>query len=346
MASPTTATAAPAQDLKAQPLYRSGAVARMVQMPVATLRIWERRYQAVAPTTSSTGHRLYTAADVERVAVLRQLTACGHAIGSIAALSLAQLREVARTHATTSTAKPERAAAMQAAPTRRWVIVGRALERRLQRPAVRKAMPHRPEVVAVFDNLAEAVRAAPGGSADQLIWQTPSLRAGDLGDFQAAQAAWGARSGAVTYGFAGAAGREAFAVAGAQVLREPQDDAALALWLAGLDKGAGAERPTPAAAPVDALWMAAGEIAPRRFDDATLTDLAGLSSTMACECPRHVAELLMQLSNFEAYSADCENLSPADAALHAYLYRVAGTARALFETALERVAIHENLLLR
>ena len=39
MASPTTATAAPAQDLNAQPLYRSGAVARMVQMPVGTLRI-------------------------------------------------------------------------------------------------------------------------------------------------------------------------------------------------------------------------------------------------------------------------------------------------------------------
>ena len=75
----------------------------------------------------------------------------------------------------------------------------------------------------------------------------------------------------------------------------------------------------------------AGDAAPRRFDDATLTDLAGLSSTMACECPRHVAELLMQLSNFEAYSADCENRSPADAELHAYLQRVAATARTLFE---------------
>jgi hypothetical protein len=93
------------------------------------------------------------------------------------------------------------------------------------------------------------------------------------------------------------------------------------------------------------LWLPPGDAAPRRFDDATLTDFAGLSSTIACECPRHVVELLMQLSSFEAYSADCENLSPEDAALHAYLKRVAGASRALFESALERVAIHEGLIL-
>ena len=53
----------------------------------------------------------------------------------------------------------------------------------------------------------------------------------------------------------------------------------------------------------------------------------------------------MQLSHFEAYSEDCQHRSPADAALHAYLKRVAGTARALFESALERVAIEEGLML-
>jgi hypothetical protein len=58
-----------------------------------------------------------------------------------------------------------------------------------------------------------------------------------------------------------------------------------------------------------------------------------------------VAELLLQLSNFEAYSADCEDRSPADAALHAHLKQVAGASRALFESALERVARHEGLVL-
>jgi hypothetical protein len=84
---------------------------------------------------------------------------------------------------------------------------------------------------------------------------------------------------------------------------------------------------------------------PRRWDDAALADFAGLSSTIACECPRHVAELLMQLSHFEAYSAECRHRSPADAELHAYLQQVAASARARFETALEHVALHEGLIL-
>jgi hypothetical protein len=58
-----------------------------------------------------------------------------------------------------------------------------------------------------------------------------------------------------------------------------------------------------------------------------------------------VAELLMQLSHFEAYSAECEHRSAADAELHAYLGRVAAAARARFEAALEHVALHEGLLL-
>jgi hypothetical protein len=86
-------------------------------------------------------------------------------------------------------------------------------------------------------------------------------------------------------------------------------------------------------------------VAPRRWDDAALADFAGLSSTVACECPRHVAELLVQLSNFEAYSAECEHRSRADADLHAFLKQVAGGARASFEAALEQVARHEGLLL-
>lgn len=57
------------------------------------------------------------------------------------------------------------------------------------------------------------------------------------------------------------------------------------------------------------------------------------------------AELLMQLSQFEAYSADCEVRSLADAALHAHLQQEAAASRALFESALERVALHEGILL-
>jgi hypothetical protein len=56
-----------------------------------------------------------------------------------------------------------------------------------------------------------------------------------------------------------------------------------------------------------------------------------------------LAQLLLQVSYFEKYSGECANRSSADAQLHAYLQQVAGTARMLFEKALERVAIAEGL---
>ena len=53
----------------------------------------------------------------------------------------------------------------------------------------------------------------------------------------------------------------------------------------------------------------------------------------------------MQLSRFEAYSAQCENRSPADASCMPTWGSVTADARARFEAALEQVALHEGLLL-
>ncbi|WP_407655831.1 MerR family transcriptional regulator, partial [Azohydromonas lata] len=106
----------------AVPRYRSGAVARMLRMPVATLRIWERRYRVAAPATSPTGHRLYSASDVKRLALLRQLTALGHAIGSLAPLDLQALRQVASTHAGVLAAPRRAAMAMDAIPIQRSLL--------------------------------------------------------------------------------------------------------------------------------------------------------------------------------------------------------------------------------
>ena len=169
---------------------------------------------------------------------------------------------------------------------------------------------------------------------------------------QAAQGAWRALKVAVAYRFAGAAAMSAFAAAGAVLVREPADDDALGAWVASLhgSLASDAEPPdteetTTRGALSDGPDWPADEAPLRRYDDAALTTIAGLSPTIACECPRHVAELLIQLSNFETYSADCTNRSPADAQLHAYLQRVASASRSLFETALERVARHEGLTL-
>jgi CheY-like chemotaxis protein len=48
-------------------VYSIGAVARMLDIPIATIRNWEERYDAIVPERSPGGHRLYSRDDVEHL---------------------------------------------------------------------------------------------------------------------------------------------------------------------------------------------------------------------------------------------------------------------------------------
>ena len=50
-----------------RPVYSISAVARMLDIPVATLRTWEDRYGQVVPARNASGHRLYTRRQVEHL---------------------------------------------------------------------------------------------------------------------------------------------------------------------------------------------------------------------------------------------------------------------------------------
>jgi len=51
------------------------------------LRVWERRYRAVAPKRAANGQRVYSDADLERLRLLRAAARAGRSIGQIARLS-------------------------------------------------------------------------------------------------------------------------------------------------------------------------------------------------------------------------------------------------------------------
>src|SRR5689334_20723945 len=77
------------------PRYPIRVVARRVGIPEMTLRAWERRHGAVRPSRSESGQRLFSAADIERLVLLRSLTQDGAAISTIASLSTADLHRLA-----------------------------------------------------------------------------------------------------------------------------------------------------------------------------------------------------------------------------------------------------------
>jgi hypothetical protein len=140
-----------------------------------------------------------------------------------------------------------------------------------------------------------------------------------------------ARLVAVVYAFGTEHSVNALRYSGVRVYREPLEKSAAMQILHDL---------SPATQPGDSVDVYART--PRRYSDEALASIAGRSSAIACECPRHLADLVRQLSSFEEYSDDCMSRTPADAALHRYLAEVANRARAMFELALERVAREER----
>lgn len=72
--------------------YRVGMVSRLTGLSTHTLRMWERRHEAVVPERTEAGGRLYSEADVERLRLLKHLVDEGHSIGGIAPLPAEELR--------------------------------------------------------------------------------------------------------------------------------------------------------------------------------------------------------------------------------------------------------------
>jgi len=60
-----------------RPIYSISAVARMVGVPVATLRTWEERYALVVPDRNASGHRLFSRGQVEQLQFVKMRTAEG-----------------------------------------------------------------------------------------------------------------------------------------------------------------------------------------------------------------------------------------------------------------------------
>jgi DNA-binding transcriptional MerR regulator len=306
----------PSETLPHPVRFRSGTAARLAGLPVTTLRVWERRYGVVPAAKTESGQRIYSPHDVSRLRLLRQLTQSGHAIGTIATLELDDLQGLARGLPTSSNSAPEAELAA--------VVVGRSAAHALE--AVAGCV-----LRAIHDDLdqAESAPAVPG-RVDLLLVRIASLQPATVERLLSLGAALRAGSIFVIYNFGTEASARALSDAGATVRREPVAGRELTRWVR-----TAREVPTSA----ENGW----HVAPRRFSDEALAQLAAMPSPVSCECLRHMAELVSQLAGFERYSQDCMSTGPADAALHRQLCRTAGVARTMFEQALQGVASDEGL---
>jgi DNA-binding transcriptional MerR regulator len=309
--------------------YRIGTVSRMTGISPDTLRIWERRYDVVTPQRSAGGGRLYSSEDIARLKLIGRLVDKGDAISVVAGLSHEELkRRVEETHsAVQSTALDT---------PFRLVVIGELLSAKIKSAADALASV---DLVACYDSPQTFLVDANTVDADILLVEQSSLQSETavqvtdwLGRINAVHAV-------VVYRFATQQALERLPRSKCSALRAPVDAETVQRHCLAILGQHLSPQPEEVRFELDLDQP----VPPRQYSDEALARLATISSTIKCECPRHLAELITSLSAFENYSAQCESRNLKDAELHAYLSATSSKARHLFEVALSQVIEAENI---
>ena len=313
-------------------LHRIGAVSSLSGVPVPTLRVWETRYGAFRPSKSGGSHRLYNDEDVLRASLLRQLTANGHAISTVANLGAAALSALLNQQ---RQSRGKKLPFEQSSRSVKVAVIGLALAARFQANPFLQGGGVNFQMTDSLPDLDSALQSPWQGRPDILLVRVNSLHMAAHAALRRLIDQHAIPQVIVLYSYGQERVVEAMKMAGMIVRREPitdRDFAELINAVLLIDPRQANDFAQPGVM-----------IPPRKYSDQTLMQVAGISTNVLCECPRHVAELIAQLAHFEQYSQECLNNSQEDAQLHAQLSAISGTARALFERALEMVAEHEGI---
>lgn len=297
--------------------YRIGSVSRMTGIALATLRMWERRYQLVDPQRSPAGGRLYSRDDVARLSLIHAVVQAGHAIGTVAKLPDAQLVERVR--------EINGAETMLGQPPIGLLVIGNELPALVRGAEVMDAGVH---VIASAESVTEARETLAALEADVLLFEVPAVDADNSEGVIELIRQIGARLTIVVYGFSGQKFLRRLDAMDVLCMRAPADIPQL-LRLCRL--GAGGDRiESPPAVPDHTPPE-------RRFSDAQLRRLMTYDSDVRCECPQQLSGLLTALYAFEQFGHECAAQNDATASLGGELVEASVTARQHLEEALARL---------
>jgi len=312
-----------------------GAVARLTGVSVHTLRKWQDRYAAVEPQRTEGGERVYTRTDLRRLSYIKRLSDAGMSLREIAKMTLDELEG-----AWEQTSGVQVANLGATVPDKiRIAILGDLLPILLDR---RGGSSGRLQVIASGESekaLSEMLGDEP---ADILVYECPSVRGDTRERVSELLKNLSVRGAIVVYGFGARGHLAGLRQTNVSVMRAPVDLEELELIARGLLYGVAASQTRHHRE--DSL-VSAGEIPTPRLSRDTIRRIASSSPKMRCECPHHLADIVLNLRAFEEYSEECENRNAEDAELHHFLWMSAAKARALFEDAIVRIAEVEGISL-
>ena len=346
--------------IDANATYRSGAAARLSGVPVETLRVWERRYGITDPTRSERGQRQYSFEDVRRLGLIKQLVDAGNSIGAVAHLELNELLAMLSEVANLPSAPSSIAAGNE---VMRIALVGVMLRQSLLH---RASELNNLNIIQTSTNLQQApmqfshaqvntqINGLVDAQVDVLIVEQGELTADEeqIPLLKSAQQACQASAVLILYRFASSDAIRQLRLAGFHVARIPADmleiehlcRVAIARAVTLAEQHARMEGAKKSRVKANATLGKHSKTIPERLlDDDNLMHIAKSATSIHCECPRHLVDLLQMLTSFERYSAQCENRNEQDASLHRDLHYTAAHARSALEQALVRVAQAEGI---
>lgn len=310
--------------------YKIGAVSRITGIGSETLRAWERRYKAVIPLRTESGDRNYSRDDVAKLLLLKSLVDAGISIGTIAGLDTEQLKmrvesDPIFTARNKSTANKEKISDKNSSHV---ALLGDSFPIRI--------IDGLPEVngidlIGVYEDISDLEeKIKHSNPPDIVVIERPTINQQTNADIQRIREISGAWHVILIYGFSNQDFIEQIQSSQTTVVRssiDVQELARLCIYHSGGSEGLPSLE-------IGSTLHFEQTIPARSFSNKQLAELSKISNTIKCECPKHITELVRDLVAFEIYSAECENESNQDAALHSYLHATTAQARSMLEESL------------
>jgi DNA-binding transcriptional MerR regulator len=327
--------------------YQIGTVATLTGIDPHTIRAWERRYEAIAPSRTETGRRRYDDRTVERLHLLKALVDANDAIGAIANLSDETLRgrlaKLADREFEGGAVDQPRADGVLGT---RVAVLGAALEAQIA------ANPgEMPEFAVTAPGLdPDGFRALlENAGCDVALMELESLAPTAKEFVSAVECVPNRPLVVVLYRFGTRGLLRELARSGAVLVKMPIRLAQLRriildqLWIRRLQAARPEESRKSKIIHSRDTTSATTAVESRRFDDRQLARLLEISTSIDCECPNHVSSIVSALVAFENYSISCESKDEADAVLHRRLAKGTGRVRARMENLLVELCEHEGI---
>ena len=312
-------------------VFKIGAVSKITNIPVDTLRIWERRYSVVVPIRSKNSDRLYQIKDINRLTLLKMLVDRGHSIGTVAHLSNNELSERLTVHDKNTISKSK-----IFSKAINVTVVGEVLSIQIEHSQINN---NQFSFTGIYHNENDFIENKNNDSIDILILEYPAIHEDHIERVNDLFKQSGAKQLILIYGFTNSAAKKILDKTSYKYIQAPitvdnlQREVMDLIKDKNINDNKGKEIKLEFKAP------------PRAYTNKQLIGLSSTSSVIKCECPQHLSSMVIKLAQFELYSSECINRFEKDAELHAMLGNMAGHARSILEQALSKVVEAENLSL-